>query len=227
MALNRNLADFYNEIQNQDGLRYQYQFLVRLAIDQDIFGPSTRGQNSGVDQVLRAQYGLNLETLGGLVDPNSGENQGIDISFLAKTTNLPQTELVTTRVNYFAQSFEFPGIVKYGDTWTLSVQLDQKMIIYKQLRLWQEMMSSIARNSGGNHTIPNARGEILFLDQYGKTPQRKFWIEGIYPTIVPQVDMQYQEGSTELKEAQITFKVQYFRQIVGNEPSEHFQEYFT
>jgi hypothetical protein len=211
MALNRNLADFYNQIQNEGGLRYQYQFLVRLAIDQDIFGPGTRGQYSGVDEVLRAQYGLNLETLGGLVDPNSGENQGIDISFLAKSTNLPQTELATTKVSYFAQSFEFPGIVRYGDTWTVNVQLDQRMIIYKQLRLWQEMMSSIARNSGGNHTIPNARGEILFLDQYGKYPQRKYWIEGIYPTNVPQIDMQYQEGSTELKDANITFKVQYFR----------------
>lgn len=211
MALSRNIADFYNEIQNQSGLRYQYQFLVRLAINQDIFGPGTRGQHSGVDEVLRAQYGLSLETLGGLIDPNSGEHQGVDFTFLAKGTSLPQTELTTTKVNYFAQSFEFPGIIRYGDTWTVNVQLDQRMIIYKQLRLWQEMMSSIARNSGGNHTVPDARGEILFLDQYGDRAQRTYWVEGIYPTIVPAIDMQYLEGSTELKEAQITFKVQYFR----------------
>lgn len=211
MALSRNLADFYNEIQNQNGLRYAYQFLVRLAIDQDIFGPGTRGQNSGIDQVFQAQYGLSLQTFGGLIDPNSGENQGVDISFLAQSTRVPQTELTTTKVNYFAQSFEFPGIVRYQDTWNINVKLDQKMILYKQLRLWQEMMSSISRNSGGNHTVPNARGEIILLDQYGRDAQRKFWVEGIYPITVPQVDFQYAEGSTALKEADIQFRVQYFR----------------
>lgn len=225
MALSRNLADFYNEIQSESGLRYGYQFLVRLAIDQNIFDPSTRGQFSGVDAVLQAQYGLNLQTFGGLKDPNSGENQGIDISFLAQSTNIPQTELTTTKVSYFAQSFEFPGIIRYGDTWQVNVKLDQRMILYKQLRLWQEMMSSISRNSGGNHTIPEARGEVMLLDQYGRDAQRKFWVEGIYPITVPQIDFQYAEGSNALKEAQITFKVQYFRQIIDDEPSEHFVEY--
>lgn len=226
MSLNRNLADFYNQIQSEGGLRYSYQFLVRLALNQNIFGDGSRGNNPGVDAILQAQYGLNLQTLGGLKDPNSGENKGIDIAFLAQSTNIPKTELTTTKVSYFAQSFEFPGIIKYDDTWTVTVKLDQQMILYKQLRLWQEMMSSIARNSGGNHTIPDAYGDVQLLDQYGKTPQRRFWIEGIYPTVVPQIDFQYTEGNNTLKDAQITFKVQYFRQIIGDEPSEDFKEYF-
>lgn len=231
MALNRNLADFYNEVQNSGGLRYGYQFLVRLAFPQNfIWDPANRGANNGVDQILAAQYGLDLDTLGGLTDPNSGENLGVDFSFLAKSTSLPTMQLRPTTVSYFAQSFQFPGIISYGNTWTVTINLDSKMIIYKQMRLWQEMMSSIARNSGGNKTIPNVRGEIELLNQFGDKTQTRYWVEGIFPTIVPPVSMQYSEGNSNIRDAQITFAVQYFRQIVGREsdgPSEQFREYFS
>jgi len=85
------------------------------------------------------------------------------------------------------------------------------MIIYKQMRLWQEMMSSIARNSGGNKTIPNVRGEIELLNQFGDKAQTRYWVEGIFPTTVPAVSMQYSEGNSNIKDAQVTFAVQYFR----------------
>lgn len=228
MALSRNLADFYNEIQNSGGLRYGYQFLVRLAFPEGLWNLGNRGANSGIDNVLAAQYGLSLETLGGLTDPNSGEQLGVDFTFLAKSTALPTMELKNTTVAYFAQSFVFPGIISYGNTWNVTVLLDSKMTIYKQMRLWEEMMSSISRNSGGNKTIPNVRGEIELLDQFGEEPQIKYWVEGIYPTEVPQLDMQYTEGNNKIQDTNIRFAVQYFRQVIpDHEPSEHFQEYFS
>lgn len=227
MALNRNLADFYNEIQNSGGLRYGYQFIVRLAFPEGLWDLANRGVHAEVDNVLAAQYGLDLESLGGLTNPNSGEHLGVDFTFLAKSTQLPTMDLRTTKVSYFAQSFEFPGIINYGNTWAVTVNLDSKMLIYKQIRLWQEMMSSIARNSGGNKTIPNVRGQIDLLNQFGSEPQVKYWVEGIFPTQTPQIDMQYTEGNSNIKEANITFAVQYFRQIIpGKEPSEQFNEYF-
>lgn len=190
MAMNRNIADFYNEIQSHKGLRYSYQFIVKLAFEQNMFDPSNRGQYSEIDNVLLAQYGFNLQTLGELTNPNPSKPEN-NLTFLAQSTSLPQTKINTVKVDYFAQGFRFPGLIEYDKTWNINILLDQQLSIYRQLRLWQEMMSSIARNNGGNKTIPNVRGDIQLLDQYGRQIERRFFVEGIFPVTVPPIEMVY------------------------------------
>ena len=227
MALSRNLADFYNEIQNAGGLRYSYQFLVKLAFDQQMFDPTNRGQYSAVDNVLLAQLGLNLDTLGELTVPNPQQTKN-DLTFFAKSTSLPKTTITTAKVEYLAQSFELPGIVTYDKQWTINVFFDSQLSIYRELRLWQEMMSSIARNNGGNKTIPNVRADIQFLDNYGEEITRRYFVEGIYPTDVPEIQMNYKQGSSSIKEGAVTFAMQYFREVDPKTPtSDLFAEYFT
>lgn len=225
MAMNRNIADFYNEIQSHKGLRYSYQFLVKLDFEQRMFDPSNRGRYSEIDNVLISQYGFNLDTLGELTNPNPSKPEN-NLTFLAQSTSLPQTKIGTVPVAYFAQGFRFPGLIEYDKQWTINILLDQQLTIYRQLRLWQEMMSSIARNSGGNKTIPNVRADIQLLNQYGNQIERRYFVEGIFPTDVPNIDMTYNQGSSNIKRIDVQFQMQYFRQVDPSSPTtDLFAEY--
>jgi hypothetical protein len=203
----RNISDFYNKIQQSGGLRYGYQFLVKLFFDKAVF--NTRGAYSDKDLILFKQYGINGYEK--IIDANPATKD--DLTFFAQATQLPGTTLDATQVQYFAQGFRFPGIIKYDAQWSIDILLDQDLTIYKQLRIWQEMMSSIVRNSGGNKVIPNARGKLYLLDSYGDAtkPDRIYAMEGIFPKEVPVINMQYTEGSSTIKTVKVQFALQYFR----------------
>lgn len=224
MSSQRNIADFYNEIQNkQGGLRYQHQFIVRLNFKQNFF--TDRGVYSGVDKVIFNQLGITEEnTLNQLTNPNPEQPQN-DLTLFAQSTSLPRSQITPTVVTYFAQTFHFPGIMNYETSWTVNVLLDQKLTIYRQLKAWQEMISSISRNSGGNKTIPEAQGVIELLDGYGRKAQRRFSIEGIFPTNLQTIDMQYEENGA-IKNMNVQFAMQFFRQIPATQGDTYTQDIF-
>ena len=190
MAENRNIANFYNIIRNEEhGLRYKYQFIVRLAFNQMMF--MNRGQYTDNDRVIFNQLGItDPYTLNQLTSTDS-KNIENNLTFFAQSTSLPQSELTTTEVTYFAQTFKFPGIVNYTNEWNVTILLDQQLSIYRQLKAWQEMMASIVRNSGGNKTIPDVRGDLQLLNNYGQQIDRRYTIEGIFPTDLPAISMKY------------------------------------
>ena len=203
----RNIAKFYQAIQNGDGLRYGYQFLVKINFNQNVF--AFRGNNTSFDSVIFKQLGITtIKDLDSLINPNPDNT--VDFSFYARGTNIPQTTLTTTPVSYFATGFRFPGLMQYEKNWNVTILLDSQLNVYRRLRLWQELISSIVRNNGGNKTIPDVKGDVQLLSNDGKNVQRRFLIEGIYPTNVPQIDMKYAEGSNQIKEVQVTFATQYF-----------------
>ena len=77
-------------------------------------------------------------------------------------------------------------------------------------------------------TIPNVRADIQFLDNYGEEITRRYFVEGIYPTDVPEIQMNYKQGSSSIKEGAVTFAMQYFREVDPKTPtSDLFAEYFT
>lgn len=224
MAENRNIANFYKEIQNQSGLRLSYQFLVRLAFPEGIL--RDRGVNTSYDNVIWRQLGItDPYTLNELTNPNP-QDPTRNLIFFAQGTSVPQTRINTVQVEYFAQSFRFPSIITYDENWSLSILLDEKLTIYRQLVAWQELISSIARNNGGNKTIPNVYGDVQLLNSFGNAIQRRFTIEGIFPNSVPRLSMRYQDGGgSPMMLDPVQFTMQYFRQVpVDQVPTDPFKE---
>jgi hypothetical protein len=87
-------------------------------------------------------------------------------------------------------------------------------------------MASIVRNNGGQKTIPDARGDLRLLSNDGRTTDKRYVLEGIFPTDIPNIDMRYEENGN-VQIIPVKFTVQYFRQVdpKGNVPSDQFEEY--
>lgn len=192
--MENSLKGFYEYIQNQGGLRYGHQFMIFLKIDDSLtFHPN-----------IRDLYDINISE-----ELNS---EGV-FPLYVKSTSVPNLTLTTGDVAFLAAGFKFPGVIKYPNKWNVTVQLDQKLKIYEALLAWKESMSSYALNNGGNKTIPNAIADVQLLDQYNNEMIKRFFIKGIFPEQIQEIDMKYSEGSSEAKTCQVTFTMQYYEEV--------------
>lgn len=127
-----NIRSFYEYIQAQGGVRYGHQFIVKLNVG-DIPGASynARGYNRDtfVQMMGRDWFKYLKDT--NLQDPTK------DLTFFAQSTSIPQTQLQTTDVSFLAAGFKLPGIMKYDDTWSIDILLDQNLYLYTELLYWK------------------------------------------------------------------------------------------
>lgn len=210
MPEEKSIRGFYNLIQKENGLRYKHQFLVRINL---------------ADPELQS-YGLNFKSLYGedwfrFLDGNqSSMDPTKDLTFYAKSTSLPETSMKTTPVSFLAAGFRFPGIVNYTDSWSVNVLMDQHLYIYTALRQWQELMSSWVYNNGGKKTIPNIDADLLLLNNTSTDVLRRFKMRGIFIKELPELPMEYKEGSSDSVTINVTFTMQWFEEcnIIDGSP---------
>lgn len=208
--MENSLKGFYNYIHEQGGLRYGHEFLVLLKFPSDL---NVR------DEISLLHLPPNFSKI-----LNAQGNNNICFPLYVKSSSIPDLELTTADASFLAAGFKFPGIVKYKNSWDVTVQLDQELIIYEALLAWKESMSSYALNTGGSKTIPNVHAEVLLLDEYNSTALRQFNIQGIFPTNLQQISMQYKEGSNTPKTCAVTFAMQWYNEVTPTEDSNKIKE---
>ena len=100
--------------------------------------------------------------------------------------------------------------MKFNHTWTCNVLLEQNLTAYKGFRRWQEEISSLYRDGGGNKAIPNVQVRLSVLNANGLEKVQAIVLEGVWCTQVGKLDLKYADGGGDpIKAFPIELRYQY------------------
>ena len=80
-----------------------------------------------------------------------------------------------------------------------------------------KLYADIEQNGGGSKVIPNITAQVKLIDSTMQQELHEFVLEGVYPTIVPELNMEYQNEST-IPDMQVTFTYQYMYRSDEGDP---------
>lgn len=120
------MKNFYNQIMKGKPMLYGYQFIVEFI-------------NGGTMDGGGVQFDLFNH------DPSNPEE---NFTYYAQSASLPSFEVVKASVNYYGNNFRVPTVIKYEHDWTVTILLEQDMIMYEKLRRWMQMISDLRMNGG-------------------------------------------------------------------------------
>lgn len=130
------------------------------------------------------------------------------ITYYGKSTSLPSPQIQETTVAFLSQDFVVPRQVTFGDSWKVKILVDQAMRHYQSLYDWQNSFASLKLSGGGLKIIPNVQAHITLLDASLQYEISKFTLEGVFPSNIPDISMQYENNST-IVDFDCTFTYQY------------------
>lgn len=188
-----NLMEFYNNITKTRPLRYGHQFTIEF-------------------------LGSSLGGLTGYFNPPNESEPVNNITYYVQSSKIPQVEINSAKVAYFAAGFEVPGVVKYPDQWTVEILLGQDLGQYKRLQSWQEAMSSYRLSGGGNKIIPEVKAKVNLLDSKMRNVVKTYMMEGVWIENLSELSFQYQEGAAEIMKCTCTFTMQYWYDLDDGDP---------
>ena len=95
--------------------------------------------------------------------------------------------------------------------------LDTNMTHYNSLYDWQSSFADLANDGGGSKVIPNTQAVVELLDASLQTVIHRYILEGVFPTDVPKLQMQY-ENASNVVEFECTFNYQYLYDAEDGDP---------
>ena len=177
------LKQFYTSIIRKNPLRFGYQFIVQF-----FSSPGSPG------------FYLNN-------DPNDPKYM---FTYYVQTTSIPKVEIGSAKVAFLAAGFEVPSVVKYPESWTVDILIDQGMTQYNNLLHWQEQISSYRNSQGGTKTIPQTYAKLTLLDSSMRETSKKYTMMGVWIQQLGELQFEYKEGSTQISKCKCTFALQYW-----------------
>lgn len=189
-----NVMEFYKNITQKHPLRYQHQFTV------EFLGSSLGTIETG--------------------DFNTSDTSDIrnNITYWVQSSEIPSVDVSSVHVDFYSAGFEVPGVIKYPDSWTCEILIDQDLTQYNRLRSWQEAMSSYTKSGGGYKTIPNVIAKVNLLDSTMQYVVKSYVMEGVWINDLSNLEFAYKEGSTDILKCTCTFTMQYFYEINEDDP---------
>lgn len=178
------LKQFYNTVLTKRPLWFNHQFFIEFYGD-------------GVTTIYQQEW-------------SGSNNLIVNPTYWIKASSIPAIDVTPAKVSYLAQGFEVPGVVKYPDSWDVTFMLDQQLSQYKFLQLMQRYMSSFEQNGGGVKVIPDIKAKVWLLDSYLQNPAGCYIIQGIFVTKLGDIQFEYSQGASQVKEVPATFAMQYF-----------------
>ena len=173
------LRNFYNGITKKDNPLYRYQFLAEFV-------------------GLKDEWGI-----------SDSSDAAKNISYYFKSTTIPGFNLNNGQMTYLGTQFRLPGNVVFTHSWTASLLLEQNFTAYKGFRRWQEDISSLTRDGGGNKAIPNVKVRLSILNPDMETRSNAIILEGVWVKNVQQLPLRYNNGGGDNPDCQIEFRYQY------------------
>ena len=190
------LKGFYNNILTGHPLRYAHQFTLEFF-----------GNDLG-----------NWAKTGQFIGNGDSTNPSTMFTYYAQSASIPKVDIGSAKVNYLAAGFEVPGVVKYPDSWTVEIIIDQGLTQYNRLLSWEQAMSDYSRSQGGSKTIPNIFAKVNLLDNTMRNITKSYIMEGVWIEDLGALDFAYQEGSTDISKCSCTFAMQYWYDYDEGDP---------
>lgn len=145
--------------------------------------------------------------------PNGGDSFDI----YCQSAGLPGKTLENIELKKRGFTLNMPNIVKFSGDWSVKVLTNLNLKHYKLLMQWQNYYSDLRAGTGGNRGFPSAQAVVTLLDNNfnENTKAGKMVIFGIYPTEVPELQMDQEKS--EYLTADVKFKYSYTSElVVGN-----------
>ena len=175
-----NLKNFYQGILKSENPLYKYQFI---------------GEFIG----LKDEWGI-----------SDSSDASKNITYYIQSANIPGVELTTGQTTYLGTMFRTPGVMKFSHSWTCNILLEENLNAYKGFRRWQEHISSLYNDGGGNKAIPNVTMNLSVLSSDSKTKVQAIVLEGVWCKSVGQIQVKYTDGGGQpIKSFPIELRYQY------------------
>lgn len=130
------------------------------------------------------------------------------ITYYGKAASIPAVTVEQQEVSFLSQKFVVPKQVTYTDSWQTTIMMDQNMTHYQSLYDWQNLFASLKLSGGGLKIIPSVQAHVTLLDASLQYEISRFTLEGVFPSQIPDIDMQYENASNVI-EFPCTFTYQY------------------
>ena len=183
-----NLKQFYTNVLKNNPLLYDHQFIVTF---------------SGAD--LPASL---------VSDPSNFTS----LTYFVKSATIPKIEIMEHTVNFLSQDFVVPGSLQNtAGTWDCKLMATNSLQHYVSLRNWHKQFADLARNGGGQHTIPNVTAHVHVLDSTMQEELHDFVLEGVFPSKLADISMKY-ENAANIPELTCTFQYQYMYKSSEGDP---------
>ena len=137
----------------------------------------------------------------------NGENNE-SITYYGKASSIPQISIEQQEVSFLSQKFIVPKQVTFTDSWNVTILMDQNMTHYRSLYDWQNSFASLKLLGGGLKIIPSVQAHVTLLDSSLQYEISRFTLEGVFPSKIPDIDMQY-ANQADIVDFQCTFTYQY------------------
>lgn len=139
------------------------------------------------------------------------------ITYYVKSTSIPEVNIEEQKIAFLSQEFVVPKQVSYGGEWSVNVLVDQNMTHYRSLYDWQNSFARLEYSGGGLKTIPNVTAHVGLLDASLQNVIHRFTLEGVFPTKIPDLSMQYENQASPV-EFSCTFTYQYLYDAADGDP---------
>ena len=152
-----------------------------------------------------------------LVFPTIATNSvaaGQKTTFMAKSTQLPGSNVGTVTVPYFGRELKFAGNRTFAQ-WSLQIINDEDFIIRNSLESWMNAINSHAGNvRNAAATSSSGYSVDAVVTQYGKTGNtlKQYKFVGLFPIDLAAIDLDW--GSNDaIEEYSVTFDYQWWESI--------------
>ena len=141
----------------------------------------------------------------------NGTAAGQQSTFMAKTAQLPGSQINTVTQYYFGRELKFAGNRTFTD-WTLQIINDEDFLIRNALESWMNALNSHAGNvRDANAVTPSNYSIDATVTQFGKAGNvlKTYKFVGMFPVDVAPIDLDWGTNDT-IEEYSATFAFQYW-----------------
>lgn len=123
-------------------------------------------------------------------------------------SKLPGVKPTTVEVKKLNFKFTLPSTIEFNNTWNTDVLMDMNMDIYRALHRWVRIYSDLRLDAGGVRGVPSTKAYVQLLDNNNQpVPNQLYVLEGVFPSDVPDIDLNHDNG--DLMKLNVTFTFQY------------------
>jgi len=184
-----NIQAFYNQIMKTRPMLYGYQFILEFV----------QGGQMGNDAIGYEQFDLF----------NNRENPDTNFTYYAQSASLPKFQINKATASYYGTQFRVPTVIQYDHDYNVKILIEQDMIMYERLRLWMKKISDLRLNGGGIKTIPSVAMRLNLLDSTHQYFTTSYVLEGVWPTNIPTISLEYKQDDNNPIMLDCKFKYQY------------------
>mgnify|MGYP003349594130 CR=1 FL=1 len=141
----------------------------------------------------------------------NGTAAGQQSTFMAKTAQLPGSQINTVTQYYFGRELKFPGNRTFPD-WTITVINDEDFVIRNAMEQWMSSINSHAGNIRSSTAyVPSQYSTDAAVTQYGKQGDilKEYQFVGLFPVDIAPIDLDWGSNDS-IEEYAITFAYQYW-----------------